>query len=88
LTHLPLSIGQLVNLTWLNLERGPLETLPEEVGNLRALERLDVDYCKLVRLSHIVERLPRLKKLGWGGNHFPEPERQALVTLHKQRGFE
>jgi Leucine-rich repeat (LRR) protein len=57
---IPNWIGELTNLEYLYLE-GPIETLPESIGNLSALERLELINTEIETLPESFGRLKSLK---------------------------
>lgn len=63
LSHVPGAIGNLTNLTWLNLAYNKLSALPPEIGKLRNLERLHVNNNLIEELPHEMWNLRRLQEL-------------------------
>ena len=63
LYSIPNSIGNLSNLTWLNLAYNSIVSLPPDIGKLRNLERLHVNNNRIEELPHEVWNLKRLQEL-------------------------
>jgi leucine-rich repeat protein SHOC2 len=68
LASLPESIGNLLNLYWLDLPQNRLTTLPESIGNLDNLHRLYLCRNKLTTLPESIGNLRRLTMLRLYGN--------------------
>ncbi|XP_067833078.1 leucine-rich repeat-containing protein 30-like [Heptranchias perlo] len=68
----PREIGQLTNLTVLNLDTNELREVPPEIGALQKLERLTLSNNQLSRLPAETERLQKLQSLHLANNHFQE----------------
>jgi leucine-rich repeat protein SHOC2 len=62
LTILPESIGDLINLRWLHLDRNQLTTIPDSIGNLTNLRWLALSNNQLTILP---ESIGNLTNLGW-----------------------
>jgi internalin A len=83
LTTLPPEIGQLVNLTHLNLSLNQLAGLPPEIGQLVNLTHLDLSINKLTQLPPEIGQLVRLTHLDFRFNQIASlpPEIGQLVRL-------
>ncbi|MBE9032000.1 leucine-rich repeat domain-containing protein, partial [filamentous cyanobacterium LEGE 11480] len=68
ISTLPESIGQLTNLTSLDLRDNQLVSLPESIGQLTNLTSLDLRDNQLVSLPESIGQLTRLKSLLLSGN--------------------
>ena len=68
LTSLPIEIGYLVNLQWLNLSKNVLTILPVEIGNLVNLHILECDTNQIESIPVEIGNLVNLKKL-WLSNN-------------------
>eukprot|EP01063_Lacrimia_lanifica_P010467 TRINITY_DN1718_c0_g1_i4.p1 TRINITY_DN1718_c0_g1~~TRINITY_DN1718_c0_g1_i4.p1 ORF type:complete len:279 (+),score=132.64 TRINITY_DN1718_c0_g1_i4:50-838(+) len=69
LQYIPSSVGNLTNLTWLNLAYNNLEAIPPEIGKLRHLERLHVNNNRIEELPHELWNLKELNELQCDTNH-------------------
>ena len=56
------------NITELDLRSNNLTDLPDELGDLKALRVIKLDYNKLEHLPAMLTKLPRLTNLKMGGN--------------------
>ena len=56
------------NITELDLRSNNLTDLPDELGDLKALRVIKLDYNKLEHLPAMLTKLPRLTNLQMGGN--------------------
>ncbi|KAI3802649.1 hypothetical protein L1987_30789 [Smallanthus sonchifolius] len=63
LKSLPVSICSLQHLRVLDLERCGIEELPEDIGQLECLEKLDLTYSKVKHLPNSICMLKHLKTL-------------------------
>jgi len=79
LTSLPGSIGRLVNLKKLNLEKNQLVALPDSIGNLRKLEGIYLGRNVLTSLPGSISELVNLTTLSLGDN--------KLTSLPYMRNF-
>jgi len=68
--HIPEEIGNLHNLTSLNIRQCWVEKLPESIGNLHKLTYFWADANELQDLPKSFERLKQLQKLGLRYNQF------------------
>lgn len=71
INSLPNSIGNLVRLTNLNVDRNRLEELPPEIGNLVTLGVLSLRENQLRSLPHELGTCERLHVLDVSGNRLP-----------------
>ena len=80
---LPPEIGQLDNLTTLDLEDNDLTSLPPEIGQLTNLTRLDLDNNQLTSLPPEIGQLTNLTTLDLKGNQLKSlpPEIWQLTNL-------
>ncbi len=72
LTELPKEIGQLTNLTRLNLNSNKLTELPKEIGQLIDLTELDLFNNKLTELPKEIGQLTNLTRLNLNSNKLTE----------------
>jgi Leucine-rich repeat (LRR) protein len=70
LTSLPVQIGELKNLTTLNLQDNSLTSLPAQIGELKNLNKLYLSSNQLTSLPAQIGELKNLNKLYLGGNQF------------------
>ena len=68
LSRLPESIGQLKELTWLNLRRNELSALPESLGQLKRLQELHIGSNQLSSVPEWLGQLDNLNALGLAAN--------------------
>lgn len=68
MTKLPSSIGRLIKLNNLNVDRNALETIPAEIGNCQALGVLSLRDNKLKRLPNELGNCSELHVLDVSGN--------------------
>ena len=61
------TIGQLAELTTLNLKDNQLTELPETIGQLTSLETLDLSSNELTELPETIGQLMELKELNLEG---------------------
>ena len=83
LTSLPAKIGQLKNLTELNLSSNKLTSLPAKIGQLKNLTELDLHGNNLTSLPAEISQLKNLTSLGLDGNPLKEPPPEIV-----RRGME
>lgn len=73
--NMPPEIGKLTGLTRLSWygyrPSDPLDTLPEEFGNLQLLEELSLEESDFTEIPDFVTRLPALQRLSLAGNRGP-----------------
>lgn len=86
LQELPREIGQLKNLTVLDLRRTKAKTLPPEIAHLEKLEVLNLGGLPIPEFPEVILRLHNLQWLGLGGtqiSHLPPSINQLkkLKTL-------
>lgn len=83
ITDLPGEIGQLTNLSVLQLHGNRLSTLSPEIGRLTSLQVLDLSNNRLRELPMEIGRLTRLRKLFLWANDLEELPKSIgdLVTL-------
>ncbi len=76
LTHLLPEIGELKNLTALDLSYNQLTQLPSEIGELKNLTSLDLSYNQLTQLPSEIGELKNLTNFNLSGNPLfsPPPE--------------
>lgn len=67
-TVLPNEIGELKNLTTLNIPFIDLIELPNSLGNLKKLKKLDAKFSELIRLPESIGDLEKLEYLDFGHN--------------------
>ncbi len=72
LTELPENIGNLINLTELELEHNRLTRLPESLGNLIHLTRLDLEGSSLTSLPNDIGNLSKLSDLNLEENQLTD----------------
>ncbi len=90
-------IGQLKNLSFLDLRNNQLTTLPEAIRQLKNLQSLELQENKLVTLPPILTNLSQLRRLDIRGNNLgelppkarkkytqPEPVFNFLRQLHEE----
>jgi len=80
-TKLPTEIGDIANLTELNLKYSTLETLPSSINNLHKLEILNLRDNRLRELSPLINNLKNIKELHIGGNRFSAQEVYKIINL-------
>jgi len=81
LSSLPEQIGDLTDLTSLNLGDNQLTTLPERIGNLTALTSLDLNHNQLTTLPEQIGNLTALTFLNLSNNQLTTlPERIGNLT--------
>ncbi len=68
LTSIPKEIGQLTNLTSLDLSNNLLRVLPSEIGQLTNLRELDLRHNEFTTLPIEIVQLKQLQKLGVSNN--------------------
>jgi Leucine-rich repeat (LRR) protein len=78
---LPAQIGELKNLTELNLHWNRLSTLPAQIGELKNLTLLDLRYNQLSTLPAQIGELKNLKYLYLQGNKFSKEEQERIRKL-------
>jgi hypothetical protein len=78
LTNLPTEIGNLTNLTMLNLKFNDLIKLPKQIGNLTKLTMLSLENNQLITLPPEIGNLKELTVLGLENNQ--------LITLPPEIG--
>ena len=84
LSELPTEIGQLAQLTMLNLGYNQLTSLPVEIGQLTQLTKLDLDYNELTSLPAEIGNMFWLTELHLDYNFLtslPDNIRQLLGTI-------
>src|SRR5438093_1390211 len=87
LTSVPPEIGQLTQLTTLNLDKNQLTSVPPEIGQLTQLDRLDLDNNQLAELPDSLRRLSNLRVLFLHGNpQLNLPVSILGVSFHKWNG--
>lgn len=64
LTHLPRSIGNLLQLQTLNVKDNKLKELPDTLGELRSLRTLDVSENEIQRLPQMLAHVRTLEVRG------------------------
>jgi Leucine-rich repeat (LRR) protein len=69
-TSIPDAIGELTQLTELDLANNQLATLPESMQNLKKLKKLVLDINRLSELPVWLSKLPKLTQLELGENRF------------------
>jgi hypothetical protein len=81
LTRVPQSMGDLKNLSHLNLGVNQLSSVPETLGNLTGLRELNLGGNQLSRLPETLGNLTRLSRLNLGYNALPSlPESFGNLT--------
>lgn len=87
----PSTLGELTQLTHLDLSGRQLDSLPECVGDLHQLETLNLGGCGLSQLPDKIWRLPRLQYLFLDGNRLaliPESiDLPGLYSLDVQKSL-
>lgn len=66
--ELPEEIGELKNLTTLNIPFINLISLPNTIGNLKKMKKLDAKFSELIRLPESIGDLEKLEYLDFGHN--------------------
>lgn len=56
-------------ITDLNLSHNQMAKLPDEIADLRSLERLDISHNTFITLPTSIFRIPKLKQLNTSNNH-------------------
>ena len=81
--NVPLEIGQLSDLEWLNVSNNQLTQLPEAIGQLSNLEWLNLSGNQLTRLPDAIVQLSNLERLILDNNPLvsPPPEMVENGTL-------
>jgi len=69
------------NMTYLELYKNQLTTLPKEIGNLTNLPSLNLSYNKLTTLPKEIGQLTNLTRLYLGDNKFSEEEEEKIKQL-------
>ncbi|KAK5685909.1 Glucose-repressible alcohol dehydrogenase transcriptional effector [Elasticomyces elasticus] len=87
LSWLPGEVGNLRNLTVLDLSFNKLESLPAEIGMLTNLKKLLVYGNELRELPYEIGSLYQLEVLGIAGNHMLRPEYMERMREHGTREF-
>ncbi len=81
LEALPIEIGQLTHLQYLDLSYTPLRALPDEIGRLTCLQHLDLGSTQLEALPDEIGRLTCLQRLGLGGTRLEAlPDKIGRLT--------
>jgi Leucine-rich repeat (LRR) protein len=75
---LPSEVGQLTNLTELDLDYNELTSLPPEIGQLINLTELDLRGNELTSLPLEITQLTQLKRLDLKHNNFSKAERKRI----------
>jgi internalin A len=86
LSKLPSEIGQLTNLTTLDLSSNRLTTLPGEIWQLNNLKFLDLSHNQLSKLSAKIRNLKKLEKLDLRNNRFNIPD-EILERVYEPRAI-
>ncbi len=81
ITHLSATIGQLKNLTAVNLKGNQLANLPIEITELENLETLSLSSNLLTSLPNEMNRLKNLKNLSLDRRNFSNAEQIKIVSL-------
>ena len=81
ITHLSTTIGQLKNLTAVNLKGNQLANLPIEITELENLETLSLSSNLLTSLPNEINRLKNLKNLSLDRGNFSNAEQIKIVSL-------
>lgn len=80
LTEIPESIGNLVYLQKLFLNKNQLKSLPQSIKNLSELNTLNIRNNKFERLTPELYYLNKLKKFQWQENNWEE---ESLQTINR-----
>ena len=80
LEKLPEAIGQLKNLTILNLSRNKLISLPESIGLLTKLTHLDASYNIIKDIPSSIYNLKQLQVLNLKGSFLSEAQQNELKS--------
>ena len=86
LQSLPVEIGKLGSLIYLDVSDNFLRDLPSSIGHLVSLEVLNLDNNRLTNLSETIGRLQSIKELNLRSNeltHLPLNEILQLTTLRR-----
>ena len=88
LEALPIEIGQLTHLQYLDLSYTPLEALPDEIGRLTCLQHLDLGGTQLEALPDEIGRLTCLQHLDLGGTQLEAlPDEIGRLTCLQRLGL-
>ncbi|MBK8627745.1 MAG: hypothetical protein IPN86_19935 [Saprospiraceae bacterium] len=79
---LPNEIGELKNLTTLNIPFIDLLELPNSLGNLKKLKKLDAKFSKLIRLPESIGDLGKLEYLDFGHNKLEQLPKSIKKLVH------